>query len=194
MNDVNKEVPALLSIQKLGLFQMGIHSNAVDKGFWEEGTSRNKGEMVMLMISELSECMEAHRINKMTSVLDAAWMESSTDFSHLYDEHFPDKIKNTIEDEVADVVIRILDYTAGWQIPIVIREYRKESTGNFANDLLRIVHYCLCAYHEDEAKDWGYVLASIQQFCIWRKIDIENHIKWKMVYNSRRPYKHNKRY
>lgn len=79
-------------------FQSGIHSNAIEKGFGENGQNRSKGEMVMLIVSELSECLEAHRINKRTTVLDAAWMESSTDFSHLYQEHFPEKIKNTVDD------------------------------------------------------------------------------------------------
>lgn len=174
--------------------QSCIHSNAVEKGFWEEKGARNKGEMVMLIVSEISECLEAHRVSKRTDPAAAAWMESSTDYHHLYQEHFPEKIKNTVEDEAADVVIRILDYLAGWEIVFCEREYRKPSTGNFAHDLLRLNHYVLCAFHSDPAKDWGYVLAAIFAFCQWNKIDIENHIRWKMVYNSRRPYKHNKQY
>lgn len=184
-----------MTTQIIEQFQKGIHENAVAKGFWEEGQSRSKGEMVMLIVSELSECLEAHRVEKRTAIVDAAWMERSWDHSHLYQEHFPGKIKNTVEDEMADVVIRVLDYCAGWQLPIVQREYRKESTGNFGHDLLRINWYILNAFHEDTTgKDWGYVLASIEAFCTWYKIDIESHIKWKMVYNSRRPYKHNKNY
>lgn len=40
------------------------YSNSYDHGFWENKADRNKPEMVMLMINELSECQEAHRTGK----------------------------------------------------------------------------------------------------------------------------------
>ena len=36
-----------------------IHQNAKDKGFWD--SPRNTGEIFMLIISEASEALEAHR-------------------------------------------------------------------------------------------------------------------------------------
>lgn len=35
--------------------------NSFDHGFWEGGATRSKGEMVMLIVSELGECQEADR-------------------------------------------------------------------------------------------------------------------------------------
>lgn len=172
-----------------------IHSNSASKGFWDEGQSRSKGEMVMLMVSELSEALEADRADHRTLDLDASWMESSNDPSHLYEEHFPERIKNTVEDEIADVFIRVLDYIHGWGLRYVEREYRKGSTGNFGHDLLRITYYMIQAFHEEPGgKDWGYVIASIKSFCQWHKIDLEKHVAWKMTYNSTRPHKHGKKY
>ena len=36
------------------------HSIAVEKGFWEK--ERNVGEALMLVVTELAEAMEAHRV------------------------------------------------------------------------------------------------------------------------------------
>lgn len=80
-----------------------IHQNARNKGFWDK--ERNVGEMLMLIVSEVSEAMEADRKNhycsqKSVDYLNAVvWSES----------HFRDNIKNTFEDELADACIRIFD-------------------------------------------------------------------------------------
>lgn len=93
-----------------------IYKNAKDKGF--HNNEPNIPRMLMLVVTELSEAMEADRINKHTSPLDMAWMDSSTDESHLYEEHFPEKIKNTFEDEIADAIIRLLDLSVATGIDI----------------------------------------------------------------------------
>lgn len=101
----------------------------------------------------------------------------------------------TIEFELADTVIRVLDYVHGWGIDVVPREYRKPSTGNFAHDILRIQWYTILAFHEQvSGKDWGYVLAAIEAFCDWYKIDIEQYVQWKLRYNEGRPHRHGKKY
>ena len=74
------------------------------KGFHE--TKEHRAVYLMLIVSELSE------------PLDAAWMDSCCDSSHLYEEHFPEKIKDTHEDEIADALIRILDYCGNFGIDI----------------------------------------------------------------------------
>jgi hypothetical protein len=187
-----------MKIENIYSIQKDIHLNAVDKGFWEKDKV-NRGEMGMLIVSELSESLEADRSNKWTIKKDSENMtallsRNTVDEVYAYDMFFIDKIKNKVEDEIADTTIRILDFTAGWKEPLIEREYRKESTGNFGHDLLRIVHYVLCAFHEDPAKDWGYCIAAIEKFCDWYSIDINSHIAWKMGYNKRRPYKHGKKY
>jgi NTP pyrophosphatase (non-canonical NTP hydrolase) len=54
---------------------------------------RNKGELLMLMVSEIAEGMEGER-------------------KDLMDDHLPNR--KMIEVELADAVIRILDYAAGF--------------------------------------------------------------------------------
>src|SRR5205085_11591887 len=119
--------------------------------------TRNKGEMVMLMVSELGECLEAHRKGMIASRNFAPphgdqmikhWMAAATDDLGWLSS-FKARVKDSVEDELSDVVIRVLDYVHGWNIKVFERDYRKESTGNFGHDLLRINWYIINAFHDD---------------------------------------------
>lgn len=84
-----------------------IYQNNKEKGFWDK--ERNVGEMLMLIVSEIGEAMEAHRKNRF------AVQEHSMDLSPTKFEHL---IKDTFEDELADAVIRILDMAGGLDIDL----------------------------------------------------------------------------
>jgi len=71
--------------------QEEIHRIAVEHGWWER--DRPIGEVLMLAVTELAEAMEAHRNGNPPS-------EKVDGFS-------------AVEEELADVVIRILDLAAG---------------------------------------------------------------------------------
>lgn len=78
------------------------HGIAVESGWWTdletgEKIERNHGELFALMHSEISEAMEAHRKNKM-------------------DDHLTHR--QGVEVELADAVIRILDYCGAHNIDI----------------------------------------------------------------------------
>jgi NTP pyrophosphatase (non-canonical NTP hydrolase) len=77
-----------------------------DKGFWDK--ERNVGEVLMLIVSELGEALEAHRKNRVAD-WDAFENQNIT---------FAVAIKDSFEDELADAVIRILDYCGGTGIDI----------------------------------------------------------------------------
>jgi NTP pyrophosphatase (non-canonical NTP hydrolase) len=79
------------------------HSLAHAKGFWDnkEGRydyqSRNVGELIALIHSELSEALEGHRKDSM-------------------DDHLPNR--KMLEVELADAVIRIFDMAGGLSLDI----------------------------------------------------------------------------
>lgn len=83
-----------------------IHANAAEKGFWDK--ERNLGEMLMLIVSEVSEAMEADRKNKFV-VVDALMHEKDFESPDQFRSWFADHIKDSFEDELADACIRIFD-------------------------------------------------------------------------------------
>ena len=71
------------------------HSIAVEKGFWDK--ERNIGEALMLIVTELAEAMEAHRIQD----------------------------EQNFKEELADSFIRLLDLCGGLEIDIEEEIYKK---------------------------------------------------------------------
>lgn len=74
------------------------HANSVEKGFWAAGTNRNKGEAIALMHSELSEMLEAVRKPGPS-------------------EKIPQFM--AIEEEAADLLIRLADFCEGYGLDII---------------------------------------------------------------------------
>lgn len=86
--------------------QKEIHNTAVAKGFWK-GEAANTPTKLMLIVSEVSEAMEADRKGKyFTENIKAlnGWFEDD-DFI----PSFESCCKDTFEDELADAMIRIMD-------------------------------------------------------------------------------------
>lgn len=86
------------TINLLRQLQADIHQANVDAGWWTdletgERKQRNKGELLMLIVTEIAEAMEGER-------------------KDLLDDKLPHR-KNA-EVELADAFIRILDYCGGF--------------------------------------------------------------------------------
>ena len=77
------------------------HANAVKLGFWEKRESNE--HCLMLVVSEIGEMVEAHRAGKRAN------LEVYNDGTFNSSENFKVLIKDTLEDEMADVVIRLGD-------------------------------------------------------------------------------------
>lgn len=85
-------------IQLWNIISADVYMTSKANGFWEEGINRNRGEMIALMHSELSECLEGIRKNTM-------------------DDHIPEF--SSEEAELADTMIRIMDYGAGFKLRVM---------------------------------------------------------------------------
>jgi len=127
-----------------------IHQGNKQRGFYDNPCEI--GTMLMLVVSELGEAIEAHRTNKFAAYNQPTKNEHADVFTpaeYFADTLMQDKpdwkffeksVKDTFEDEIADAIIRLLD---------------------------------LCGY---------------------MKIDIDFHIRSKLLYNETRPKKHGKQY
>lgn len=113
-----------------------IHLDNKEKGFWpEDNSQRNVGEMLMLIVSELGEAIEAHRKGRFTNWVEylsqlAQWTLCIDDEHTQFKNTFESCMKDTFEDEIADAVIRLFDLCGGLNIDlyqhIIIKlEYNK---------------------------------------------------------------------
>jgi NTP pyrophosphatase (non-canonical NTP hydrolase) len=92
-----------------------IHENAKSKGFYE--SHKNIGEMLCLIHSEVSEALEADRIKHFANLKGFEydmenWVEHDDNYNFKFQSSFQGGIKNSFEDELADIIIRVLDLSA----------------------------------------------------------------------------------
>ena len=102
------------------------HEKAKNGGWWD--AERNVPELLMLIVSELSEGLEAlrkdHYANKsITTDLYNDLIVNSHDEEFILNEEqwknsFENNVKNTFEDEMADVAIRLFDLCGGLNVDL----------------------------------------------------------------------------
>lgn len=195
------------------------HQNAVDKGFYPKGEEKNIGELIMLIVSELGEALEAHRngrfAEKMQKLYDtdlAFWHSENDKFLEQLDglqkrviknvgiENwlFNRYIKDTFEDEIADVFIRLFDLCGYLEIePVRCSNGSSFPTENIGESLLFLSSNVMAIYNGIEdyrLTNISFLTACLVKFCQQLNIPIEKHIAAKMAYNKTRPHKHGKNY
>lgn len=187
------------------------HSLAAIKGFW--GTRYHIEHYIMLVITELSEAVEAHRSRKR-----AKWREFR---SKTLESGCPDRIlfrrsgvitpfsarafetyiKDTVEDELADTVIRLGDITAAFKVdlkgwlhvgPMLYFSEYDNPDQTFPELVLCIIKELISEKPLEER-----IPAAVDGVCCLADIlgiDLENYIKMKHIYNSGRIFLHGKAY
>lgn len=95
------------------------HDNAVAKGFYQEGQKKELGTLLMLVVSELGECLEADRHGKWAKS-DEAWyiLDSKSETQKYKNKWFEKEIKDSVQDEIADAFIRLADMCGYYNIDI----------------------------------------------------------------------------
>lgn len=83
------------------------HENAKRKGFYDQ--EKNIGEALMLIVSELSEALEADRHGRRSKKTWELVNHRVVDCTGLKPHDFACEVKDTLEDELADAAIRIAD-------------------------------------------------------------------------------------
>ena len=180
------------------------HSQAKEMGWWDQ--PRNTGELLMLIVSECGEALEAHRSGKQANVplhdyLTTHGEPHDDPSSDRWINSFKTNIKDTFEDELADIVIRIADLAGGMDMKIrcsIIDSI--PSTGNVGEDLMFVTE-CIAMLGIDKRTkgvwldDWlSTAMAAVSGIAKAHNIDLWRHIELKLAYNRTRGVRHGKAY
>ncbi|MDC1874761.1 hypothetical protein ABHZ18_00175 [Bacteroides uniformis] len=183
------------------------YKTACEHGFHDEELSNE--HCLCLVISELMEAVEADRkgrfakvpVDKKGTIFD----ERTFHYQNKYfAENFETYIKDCVEDELADAVIRLLDLAGLRNISIddfleeAIYGASESSVGEtftesiYAISTLPIRHFY--KYNYSFENQIGHMLLSIFGLAKHLNIDLLWHVNQKMRYNELRENKHGKRY
>ena len=173
------------------------HNSGVKHGFWRKDHSEEY--CLMLVVSELCEAIEADRKGRRAN---------TKKFVQLIVDDVPEAvafeacIKDTVEDELADAVIRLGDLTAAKDLALPYwdivrqrawtREGLKESKEGLCGDCWNIVR--LLGSDDSIKHKIVEAVFRIENIARSMKIDLLWHIDKKMKYNEGRPLLHGKRY
>ena len=188
-----------IKVENIERMKAEIHENAVAHGWWEE--SRSFGEICSLIHSELSEALEEYR-NGMPGV----YVVGEFGITPITAEQWEEGEKpEGIDVELADAVIRILDYMGEKEIEYVEAAndlFRNQPEETRFGDFLAFCHSDVAdafvrskslSYYDSTAG-----VAAALSVCIRRIEDyFERHgkdlaqiIAIKHQYNKGRPYRH----
>ena len=180
------------------------YENAKRHGFHNEYMEIE--HWLCLVICELSEAVEADRHNKraLPEAFDRAMKEpvsphEAASPEEIYDYWFEAYIKDTVEDELADAAIRLLDLAGSMNVML------NKAYANYHNMYVRNI---------DEGWRFTEKIFYIEQmiagrsefvpisdilyriYCLADSLGfyLFEYIEWKMTYNEHRPFKHGKEY
>lgn len=198
------------------------HSVARSKGFWDK--PRTLGSLVMLTITELSEAVDADRKGhyadldyfrerlKETSESTNGNLNYEIQLRHRsesFKKSFEHHVKDSVDDEIADSLIRLFDLMGGNNLKYVEpdSEYKalmKSSMINespFVEDIMYITSMISKVYEADVVDEPGLMCTYLNNTCYLltllaekMNIDLEAHVVYKMKYNGMREMLNGKAY
>ena len=193
----------LYNADTLNRYAKDCHKRAIDKGFWDE--PHGGGHYLMLSICELSEAVEADRIGKWAK-LDPATIDTLEQMEGApYAQMFLSEVKDTVEDEISDAVIRLFDLLGhirnGGEIPsydvnTARSTYENNEPPAMLTEAFMPIISTLCDgfLFDYRTRAVLYAIKSLEQLCDHLGIDLMTHIELKMKYNATRPALHGKKY
>ena len=172
-----------------------VRMNSKDKGFHEGELSLE--HKLMLIICEVSEAVEADREGRLAQPMPEDWQTlNDEDFKMT----FLRNVKDSLEDELADAVIRMMDsgYLDDTEEIVLPNTFTRVTLFPPEGKGLAFVEQ---AYYLVVSINAGGLIGDLTRACQivfyiakHRNIDIVKHIRMKMRYNSMRPRLHGKAY
>jgi hypothetical protein len=167
----------MISKESLAVMQNDIHQNAVAHGWWDGGVaSRNFNEILLLIVGEVSELHESFRLDTLLKPCDK-------------------KIGLTcLEEEGADIVIRLLDAMGAYGVEIRsdVYPWPKDADTALGEICFEIVETITdIRRHRNEWDKYAEKVIGLTMTLLWQyRRDLIHAIDVKHEYNKTRPYRH----
>ncbi|MCM1221073.1 MAG: hypothetical protein NC548_41980 [Lachnospiraceae bacterium] len=188
----------------LNKLALEVHANAVQHGFWEGDPSAT--HCLCLVVCELAEAVEADRKGERAdrcgfSAMLCDWtdpekQQDPEQYAYEFQQAFRYDIKDTVEDELADAVIRLLDLAGLYGHDLnnggaVISNI--SSKHKFTENVWLIVRD-LTTGSTALTQRMRAAIIELEMLAATYDIDLWWHVQQKMQYNKFRPYMHGKKY
>lgn len=157
------------------LNELAQYVHKCNEKWWQDPVTkqrieRNKGELLMLVITELAEACEGERKN-------------------LMDDKLPHR--KMAEVEMADAAIRLLDFAAGFgyklvYVDVLIDEKMPDNKGKLLLDICNQIVLAGDTEYLQHHIHISWAIGAIQAYCIKFDYDLYGAIKEKLAYNSLR--------
>ena len=195
------------------------HEINVTNGFKEAESCKRS---LALIISEMAEMLEADRKGKWSKDIIKSLTERDGNLIHgmsIEQAHqfiitaedflgwFKETVKDTAEDELADVIIRITSYLAACEHNITLEATEENLIGytasiflsqSTAENIFDFMQHIVLAFNGHSNNEINLELEKIAYHCFafahCLGIDLEWHINAKLTYNKTRSYLHGKAY
>lgn len=183
--------------QILDKYMIRAHEIVTAHGFNEEF---DKIRDRLLVVSEISECLEASRIDKhgdydtLEHEMQLLYDQNKEDDA-LFVKRFKELVSNSVEDELSDIVIRCMNLLVKYKYDVT------DATAAIVKptpmSLIALLDSCINHLYASDTY-WTpllEVITSVINYCNLNNLDIDNFINKKLYYNTYREYMHgNKRY
>lgn len=182
----------MITSEQLNRLRDEAYATACNKGFHDE--KKSDEHYLMLVITEIAEAVQADRKGLRA---DRERYDYAVDRGMCSDmeECFEKYIKNSIEDELADIVIRLLDFCGMKGIAFNSRNDDFSFTRlTYKSKPFTDVMFDLCSMITGYDPNLEIIVRCVIYYCEKHGIDILWHIEQKMEYNRTRPRMHNAKY
>lgn len=186
-------------IKRIEEFTERAYRTACEHGFHDEKLSVE--HWMMLVVSEIGEMVEADRKNRR---FDMEKYRNGFDSDKVMFEKY---VKDTLEDELADVCIRIFDFcgTFGLDVPafdnvddLAANWQELFADASLTENAFALVQLCSGVFNELPKKElsncMGQILYFIHFWALHLNIDLVWHVENKLRYNESRERLHGKKY
>lgn len=194
-------------LTQLNSLRDAIHANAIEKGFYDE--AHHDTHYLALIIEEIGEAISADRKGQRANT--EAYQAAINTHHRPIEEAYATYIKGSLEEEIADICIRLLDFAGHKQVDLTMdkedmKEIEKVNNAfiDKASNVDELTTYSLFSVAinltsliEGSGEMKSFILALIKLLdCLSRHLGfgLLYHIKEKMAYNATRPRLHGKKY